>query len=140
MLKQIKLKHEGFIMLPRKTMKDKKVSINLNIYRNLHPMTNNQCKIIAKHNVALYLKRTCQDGIRFTKPVNVTFQFTKPTKRKMDKGNVFSVAQKYFYDALVELKILEDDNDDFIYEELLLPTLYKKGVSQIEMVFTEITT
>ena len=138
MPKKVTIKHAGYVMLPRKTMKDKKVSINLNIYRNLHPMSNNECKKVAKDGIAKYLEATCQDGIKFTKPVNVTFQFTKPTKRKMDKGNVFSVAQKYFYDALVELKVLEDDNDDFIYEELLLPTKYEKGVSEIVMTFTEI--
>lgn len=139
MPKTLVLEHPGFVLLPRKTTKDKKYSINLNVYRNLHPMVNNQCKKVAKENVAKYLEYTGQDTIKFTKPVDVTFQFTKPTRRKMDKGNVFSVAQKYLYDALVSLGVLEDDNDDYIHYEVLEPTKYEKGVSNIRMVFTETT-
>lgn len=138
MAKQLILKHAGYVMLPRKTTKDKKISINLNTYRNLCFAENNQAKKIAKENVKQYLKDTGQDSIRFTKPVKVSFQFTKPSKRIMDKSNVFAVASKYLYDALVELKILPDDNDEWIKKELLKETKYEKGVSEIVLIFTEI--
>jgi hypothetical protein len=138
MTKKLVLKHAGYVMLPRKTVKDKKIPINLNTYRNLHCQVNNEAKKIAKQNVKEYLRRTCQDGLRFTKPVDVTFHYTKPTKRIMDKSNVFAVASKYLYDALVELNILVDDNDEFIHHEILQPTTYEKGVSEITLTFTEI--
>ena len=32
------------VALPRKTKKDKIIHLNLNIYRNLHPMVEHQCK------------------------------------------------------------------------------------------------
>ena len=132
------VEHMGYVLLPRKTKADKKVSINLNVYRNLHPMVENQCKKIVKENIKKYLEETGQSNIKFKNPVNTTFQVFKPTKRKMDKSNVFSIGSKYIYDALVELGVLQDDNDDYIKEELILPTIHDKNNPRIVVTIEEI--
>lgn len=137
-MKKLIIEHEGFVLIPRKTTKDKKVSINLNTYRNLHYQVNNQCKQIAKENIKRYLQETGQDHIRFTGQVNTTFQLFKPSKRKGDKSNVYSVATKYFYDALVELGIIPDDNDDIIKQEILLPTELDRENPRIVITVEEI--
>lgn len=129
--KQLTIEHPLYISIPRKTKEAKKVAINLNIYRNLHYLVNNQCKKIAKDNVENYLKNTGQSGIIFDKPVNITFKIIKESKRKLDKSNVYAVAAKYFYDALVELGVLVDDNDNFIKQETILETAYEKGIGKI---------
>lgn len=138
MSKRLIVEHPPWVLLPRKTVKDKKVSINLNIYRNQHPMEENQCKKVVKENVEKYLKETGQEGIKFTSPVNTTFKLYKPTKRRMDKSNVFSIGTKYIYDALVELGVLEDDNDDYIKIETLFPTEHDKENPRIVIVLEEI--
>ena len=137
MTKQLIIEHRPYIELPRKTKASKKVSINLNTYRNLHFLVNNQCKKIAKDNIENYLKDTGQSGIIFTQPVDTTFKLYKESKRKVDKSNVYAVATKYFYDALVELGILQDDNDEFIKEEVMLETEYDKNNPRIVMTFKE---
>ena len=139
MTKQITIVHSPYIALPRKTKEAKKIAINLNTYRNLHFLVNNQCKKIAKDNIEKYLKDTGQFGIMFTNPVDVTFKFYKGSNRRLDKSNVYAVATKYFYDALVELGILQDDNDDYIKNEVMLETEYDKENSRIELTLTERT-
>lgn len=138
MPKQLILKQSGYVMIPRKTVADKKIPVNMNAYRNLDRFVNNDAKKQSAINVKKYLEETGQDHIRFTKPVTITFKYVKPTRRRLDKSNVYAAAAKYFYDALVELGVLIDDNDDFIGVETILPTEYKKGISEITMVFTEI--
>ena len=39
-----KIESPLFVMLPRKTTKDKRISLNMNTYRNLHHRTNNDAK------------------------------------------------------------------------------------------------
>ena len=136
-MKQLILEHPLYIELPRKTRDNKKVAINLNTYRSLHYLVNNQCKKIAKENIENYLKDTGQCGIIFTKPVDITFKIIKGSKRKLDKSNVYAVAAKYFYDALVELGVLEDDNDNFIKQETILETTVEKGEGKIIMTLIE---
>lgn len=132
------VEHPCFVLIPRKTKDDKKISINLNTYRNLHHQENHQCKQIVKENVKKYLEHTGQIDTKFTRPVTVTFKHCKPTKRKSDKSNVFTVATKYIYDALVELEILQDDNDDFIKVETLLETELDRENPRIILTFTEV--
>lgn len=40
-----------FIMIPRKTKADRKISINLNTYRNTHYVINNQLKHLYKESL-----------------------------------------------------------------------------------------
>ena len=46
----------------------------------------------------------------------------KPSHRKLDKMNVIAVTSKYLLDAITELGCWEDDNDDHIKTETLLPS------------------
>ncbi len=130
------------VFLPRVTMKDKKVILNLNNYRNQKFMVNDQCKKLHARAIEKYLMDSCVSwdttAYYFNGPVNVTFQYFKPSKRISDKSNIYSVHSKYVYDALTNLGIWEDDNDDQIKEELLLPTIYDKANPRVEFVFTEI--
>ena len=117
---------------PRKTIADKKIITNLNVYRNLHSRVANECKILYKEEVR---KRVMARAFPpFTEEVQVTFQYFKPTKRISDKSNVDSVHRKYFYDALVELGILVDDNDDYIKEELMLPTVLDRDNPRVDFI------
>jgi Holliday junction resolvase RusA-like endonuclease len=122
-----------FVLLPRKTKKDKKVSINLNTYRNLHPMVENQCKKVFKDIVKEQL-----NGVVFMPPVEVTYKVFKASNRKLDKMNVISIASKYLMDAITEFKCWEDDDDSVIKREVLLPTELDRNNPRIEVDIKEI--
>lgn len=106
------------VEIPRKTKKNKKVTLNMNTYRNLHRNTNNEAKIILKQ-----LMKDQLEGVSLETPVEVTIQVHKPTRRILDKGNVYAVSSKYLYDAMTEYGVWEDDNDNFVKTEVILPTL-----------------
>lgn len=105
------------VEVPRKTMAPKRYSINLNTYRNLKGIVNNNVKVAFKDSI----KDQVEGKVLIT-PVKVRVSIFKPTKRRLDKGNIYSVASKYLYDALTELGVWEDDNDDYVKDELLLPS------------------
>lgn len=129
----IKLICPSFVILPLKTKKDKKVYINLNIYRNLHYLVESKCKKAFKEAI-----RDQVEGFTIEGEVEVTYQVFKHSQRKMDKMNVISIASKYALDALVELKCLQDDNDDIIKKEVLLPTVYDKENPRIEITISKV--
>lgn len=98
-----------FVVLPRKTKKDRKVFINLNTYRNLHYLVNNQAKKTYFELMESQLK-----GVVFDKPVTLTFTLHRKDKRTGDRANVLSITEKYFCDALTKYGCFLDDNDNFI--------------------------
>ncbi len=116
------------LTLPRKTKKDKKISINLNTYRNLHFQINNQCKRMYKE-----LMREQLEGITIDTPVEITYQVFKPSNRSLDKMNVVSIASKYFLDAVTEYGCWEDDNDENVKTEIILPTELDRDNPRIEI-------
>jgi len=136
--KKLTVVHPTFVMIPRRTKKDTKVSLNLNDYCARHHATRNDSKIITKANVAKYIKDTKQTKVIFDKPVTATFRVYKGTRRLMDKGNFYAIATKYIYDAIVELGHIPDDNDEWILSERLLETVYDKGNQRVEIIFTEV--
>ena len=122
-LRKLKINSPLAIFLPRKTMKDRRVALNLNIYRNLDYRMNNAVKIQYKKEINVQLK-----GKELETPVEVTYQVFKKTLRRMDKMNVISIVSKYLLDAMTEAGVIEDDNDQFIKTETILPTeLDSKG-------------
>lgn len=121
-----------FVMIPRKNKADRKVSCNLNEYRNLHYQTNNKAKQIFKE---MMFNQLC--GVRFTPPVKISFQLFKPSRRRSDKANFLSVVEKYFCDALVDTGCLPDDSDDYILSQEYLPTVYDKGNGRVEIIVEE---
>ena len=95
------------VFIPLKTREDKKIILNLNVYRNAHHMTLNQAKMEFKRHVellALNVKDLC--------PMPFTFSYTvyPGSGRAFDLGNVCSIIQKFTDDALIELGIIKDDS------------------------------
>tara|TARA_R110000851_G_scaffold45134_2_gene110701 strand:- start:169 stop:597 length:429 start_codon:yes stop_codon:yes gene_type:complete len=133
---------KSFVSLPRKTIKDKKINLNLNVYRNQKWNLESECKKQYKQEMLKQLK-ACP---KFDGEVEVTFKMKRKlnkngsrSKVECDKHNVYTIIVKYLYDAMTEVGIWKDDNDDIIKTETLLPTEYIKGDNNIiEITFTEI--
>lgn len=98
-----------FIMLPRKTMPDKKYIINLNNTKSRQYIVLNQIKAAYKEAI-----RSQLEGVKLKPRVRVDLTYWKPTKRRSDRSNVLCVHEKFALDAVVELGCLEDDSDEFI--------------------------
>ena len=118
-----------YIDLPRVKTKAKRVYLNLNSYRNLHYITNNNVK-----KAYLEAIREQIEGLVIQTPVEITYRVLKPSKRRLDKMNVVAVVSKYLLDALTEVGFWEDDNDEFVKEETIKPTVYDKGNGRVEII------
>ena len=90
-----------FVMLPRKTKADKRISLNLNIYRNLHPMVNNQVKQIFEP-----IKRE----VFKAEKIRISYYVEKKMRRLFDTKNITTVVDKFFCDWLVKSGYIPDDN------------------------------
>ena len=106
-----------YITLSRAKKKDKKVALNLNVYRNLHYLVNNQ------------VKKLCQDIMGnqlathvFNSPISIEFVLYKSSERKVDRSNILCIVEKFFCDALTYWNCIPDDNDDYIKS-----TCYRTG-------------
>ena len=121
------------VTLPRKTKKDLRVSLNMNVYRNLHHSVNGQAKKQYLEDV-----RSQLDGLTIQTPVEITYQLFKASKRITDKMNFISIASKFLLDAITELGCWEDDNDEFVKTETLLPTELDRVNPRVEVTITEI--
>ena len=89
--------------------KTKSFILNLNQYRNTHFRVLNNCKINYKKIMEPQIKKAPK-----FKRVLCLYKVYAATKRSFDLGNVCSIHEKFFEDALVELGRLADDNIDFI--------------------------
>ena len=89
--------------------KRKKFVLNLNQYRNTHFRLLNGCKI----NYKAHMSKQINKSKPFSKVLCV-YKVYAANRRSFDLGNVCSVHEKFFEDALVELGKLPDDNIDFI--------------------------
>ena len=121
------------ISIPRKTMADKKIILNQNVVKNLHHRNYSLAKKQFTENLEEMLS-----GTEIETPVDITYQVFKATSRKMDKMNVISVQSKFFLDALTYWNVWEDDNDDFVKLETLLPTELDRENPRCEIIITEI--
>lgn len=122
-----------FIDMHRKTMKDKRYYINLNVYRNLHHLVNGQLK-----KAYLDAVRDQLQGLSIETPVEITYKVYKPTKRTLDKMNVVSITSKFLLDAITELGCWVDDNDDYVKTETILPTEYDKNKGRVEITISTV--
>lgn len=98
-------------------MKDKKVILNLNNYRNWQHFMSNQVKKAYSEAIDPSIR-----ALKLKPMVRVEFTYWKPTARRSDRSNVLCIHEKFFLDALVNAGCIEDDNDDFIHS-----TEYKGG-------------
>lgn len=130
---EIKLTCPLHVILERKTKKDRKIHINLNTYRNLQYIVENQAKRKFKE-----LMKPQLDGIKIDTPVEVTYQVFKGSRHKSDKMNFVSICSKYLMDAITEFGCWEDDNDDVIKTEIILPSVLDKDNPRIEVLIKSI--
>ena len=131
------------IRVKKNKYKDNKhYAINLNEYRNWN--YNVETSVKKKYKEIIYSKLP---KIKFDK-INVETQmYLKTTnkdgsqsKTRKDKGNVYAIALKYFLDSLSDKDILVDDNDNFVKQELILPTISvnHKDLEKIVFKITEV--
>lgn len=132
-MKEVKIVVPLHVILPRKRVKDKRILLNLNAYRNWQGHMSNNIKIAFHESVKDQL-----NGVAFDKPVNVEFTLFKGSRRRTDKQNFSSVLSKFLYDSMTTCGCWEDDNDEFIKTEILLPTQIDKENPRAEFIFTEI--
>lgn len=95
----------------------KPFSVNLNIYRNAYFRLLNDAKVRFKEIVTPSFRNIPkQDHIR------LTYTLYPQSKRKVDTANVCCIVDKFFSDALVEAKVITDDN-----HTVVLSVLYRYG-------------
>jgi Holliday junction resolvase RusA-like endonuclease len=78
------------------------------------------------------------EGVIIETPVEIAYKVYKPTRRKLDKMNVISITSKFLLDAITDLGCWEDDNDDFVKTETILPTEYDKNNGRVEILIKSI--
>jgi Holliday junction resolvase RusA-like endonuclease len=78
------------------------------------------------------------EGVIIETPVEISYKVYKPTRRKLDKMNVISITSKFLLDAITDLGCWEDDNDDFVKTETILPTEYDKNNGRVEILIKSI--
>ena len=122
-----------FVTLPRKTVKDKRIALNMNTYRNLHHRISNDAK--KAYSEAL---REQLEGLSIQTPVEVTYKVYKGSKRRLDKMNVVSVVSKFLLDSITEYGCWEDDNDDYVKKETIMPTELDRENPRVEIIIKEI--
>ena len=96
------------VYLPRKTMKDKRISLNLNVYMHLNHFAINQARSVYFELMGSQLR-----SLRFNR-VELVFWLFKGSKRKIDRANFLSIIEKFFCDALVHHGVIKDDSDDYV--------------------------
>lgn len=117
-----------FVLLPRKKVKDKKVILNLNNYRNWNHFLSNDIKKAYKN----YIKEQLS-GVKFDSSIIIILQYFKKNNRITDKANVLSIHEKFFCDAMVELGCIKDDNDNYIKYQIYLDTIIDKENPRVEI-------
>ena len=127
-MSQLKLIVPMYVELPRKTKKNLNVWLNMNRFMNLHFLVKNNAK-----KVFFEVMRDQLEGVKIDTPVDITYQLFSPDKRKRDKMNAIAVVSKFLLDAITHYGCWEDDNDEFVKTETLLPTVYDKGNGRIEV-------
>lgn len=125
-VRELILECPTYVVLPMKTKKDKKISINLNTYRNLHFLVESKAKKLFKE-----IMRKQLEGIEIQTPVEVSYKVYKASNRRLDKMNVISITSKYLMDAITEFGCWEDDDDTNIKKEILLPTEVDKNYPRV---------
>lgn len=105
----IKIDCPVYIIVPRKTKKDRKYSLNLNQYRNWKFMVSNMLKDTFSEG----MRRVLSD-VKLKDELYITYKYYKGSNRRSDKNNVISIVDKFFCDSLVKYDIIPDDNDNII--------------------------
>ena len=94
-----------YIDVPKKTKKDQRVYLNLNVYRNLNSFLNGQTKTLFGERVGWLFR-----GKKFRTPLRMIFTYYSGSKMKKDLSNVCIVVDKFICDVLVKEGCIEDDS------------------------------
>lgn len=87
----------------------KKLSLNLNAYRNWHYHEQHLTKELFEQIARVSLK-----GIPKLEKVHLHYVLWGPTAARRDLMNVIAVVDKYFSDALPKANVLDDDHAEII--------------------------
>lgn len=99
--------------------KTTKFTFNLNPYRNAHHQVLARAK---REYTDLAVSKIYQANIPKLGKVNVLFRYFPRTKIRTDLGNVCSIHDKFFMDALVRSGVIADDNYNYVTK-----TVYQIG-------------
>ena len=133
----IKIDCPVYIIVPRKTKKDKKYSLNLNQYRNWKFVVSNMLKDTFSEG----MRRALSD-VKVKDKLYISYKYYKGSNRRSDKNNVISIVDKFFCDSLVKYNIIPDDNDNIIISTCGYPTEVDKiiqGSRQDYLIIKKIT-
>lgn len=117
------------ISIPRKTKEDKVYPINLNSYRNWLPIVSNNIK----KEYHAYMLNQCNNLPHFKK-IYIVYKPFYAKWWKHDKGNVLSITQKFFLDALVHSETIDDDSDWIVMDELFMAGSVDKDNPRVEVI------
>jgi Holliday junction resolvase RusA-like endonuclease len=87
----------------------KKLSLNLNAYRNWHYYEQDLTKKLFEKIATEKLK-----GIPKLEKVHLHYVLWAPTAQRRDLMNVIAIVDKYFSDALPKANVLDDDHAEII--------------------------
>lgn len=122
------------IDLPRKKPPYyKRIYLNLNTYRNLHYLINNQLKIAYKEFMKVQI-----DKLPKLNKISLEFILHKSSNRKIDRHNICTVIEKYLMDALQEEKKIDGDDDRYIVKEIYITGATMKNNGYCEIIITNI--
>lgn len=102
-----------FVPMLNKNVPDKKIAVNMNWYRNVN--------FIINDNVKKEFKRLVGDYINKLKKATgkIHVEYTVYYDREPDGMNVVSIVSKYFLDALQDYWIIKDDKISIVTESYL---------------------
>lgn len=101
------------VMLYRSTKADRKFSVDLNAFRSAHHRTYTE----AKRAYSKHMKDQLEGFDMITGNIHVHYDYYAQSvteKRAPDLDNFCGAAKKFFQDAMVNHKLLKDDNVNFI--------------------------
>ncbi len=101
-----------FVLIPRKTKKDKKFILNLNTYRNTHFFILNEAKKLYSEKIKKDLLNIKKQGFDFNGKWKILLTYYNGSNRIVDKSNPCSIIEKFVCDAMTNYKLWEDDNSN----------------------------
>ncbi len=106
----------------------KKLSINLNTYRNLHFLVSNKLKIEYSRLIHAQVKE-----VKKYDKISLRFTLYPPNKMRRDRSNYLSIHEKFFCDAIVSAGIIEDDCDKYIISSFYSTGIVDKDNPRVEI-------
>ena len=114
----------------------KKYHLNFNKFRNRHYQVSNSIKKAVSNIVKeqlLLIEKNKISQLSKQSGIIIAYQVYYPDLRKRDKGNIYSIVQKFFLDSLVENGVLIDDNDSIIWDEIFKKPIIDKNNGRVEI-------